>query len=73
MITFMKVVGVFALFHSITSVILLMYFKYPIDLFMFFIFATEFAIGIMMFIGIKSIRDAEYHYNYHIGNKNGKK
>ena len=57
MITFMKVVGVFALFHSITSVILLMYFKYPIDLFMFFIFATEFAIGITMFIGIKSIKE----------------
>ena len=69
MITFMKIVGVFALFHTITSVILLMYFKYPIDLFMFFIFATEFAIGIMMFIGIKILRD-EY---YHIGNKNGKK
>ena len=69
MVTFMKIVGVFALFHSITSVILLIYFKYPIDLFMFFIFATEFAIGIMMFIGIKILRD-EY---YHIGNKNGKK
>ena len=57
MITFKKIVGVFALFHSIASVILLMYFKYPIDLFMFFIFATEFAIGIMMFIGIKSIKE----------------
>ena len=62
MITFMKVVGVFALFHSITSVILLMYFKYPIDLFMFFIFAVEFAIGVMMFIAIKVLRETEYHY-----------
>ena len=62
MITFMKVVGVFALFHSITSIILLMYFKYPIDLFMFFIFAVEFAIGVMMFIAIKVLRETEYHY-----------
>ena len=69
MITFMKVVGVFALFHSITSVILLMYFKYPIDLFMFFIFAVEFAIGIMMFVGIKKLRDEEYHSNYQNGKK----
>ena len=58
----MKVVGVFALFHSITSIIFLMYFKYPIDLFMFFIFAVEFAIGVMMFIAIKVLRETEYHY-----------
>ncbi len=69
MITLMKIVGSFALFHSIASIFFLMYFKYPIDLFMFFIFAFEFAIGILLFIGIKILRDEYYHKNYQSGNK----
>ena len=38
--------GVFALFHSITSLMLLLYFQYPIDDFMAICLAGEFIMGI---------------------------
>jgi len=62
--TFMKITGVFALFHSVTSLILLTYYGVTIDLFMLAVFALEFAIGIMMFVGIRVLNDSEYHRTY---------
>ena len=62
--TFMKIVGVFALFHSVTSLILLTYYNFTIDLFMLAVFALEIAIGIMMFVGIRVLNDSEYHRTY---------
>ena len=44
--TFMKIVGVFALFHSVTSVLLLAYANYPVDTFMILVLLLEFVIGI---------------------------
>jgi len=64
MILFYRIIGIIALIHSIGSICLLKYVGYPIDFFMAFIFIVEFAIGILMFIAINIIRDANYHKNY---------
>lgn len=45
--------GVFALFHSVTSVILLLYFQYAIDEFMAICLAGEFIIGIAILYTFK--------------------
>jgi hypothetical protein len=43
---FTKCIGVFALFHSVTSVLLLAYANYPVDTFMILVLLLEFVIGI---------------------------
>ena len=62
MITLCKITGTIALIHSIVTFAILAYFRVPTELFMVFVLAVEFAIGILMFIRVKQIR---YERNYH--------
>lgn len=62
MITLCKITGTIALIHSIVTFAVFAYFRVPTELFMVFVLAVEFAIGILMFIRVKQIR---YERNYH--------
>ena len=62
MITLCKITGTIALIHSIVTFAILAYFRIPTELFIVFVLAVEFAIGILMFIRVKQIR---YERNYH--------
>ena len=62
MITLCKITGTIALIHSIVTFAILAYFRVPTELFIVFVLAVEFAIGIVMFIRVKQIR---YERNYH--------
>ena len=50
MITLCKITGTIALIHSIVTFAILAYFRVPTELFIVFVLAVEFAIGIVMFI-----------------------
>ena len=62
MLILCKITGTIALIHSIVTFAILAYFRVPTELFIVFVLAVEFAIGIVMFIRVKQIR---YERNYH--------
>ena len=62
-VIFMKIIGSIAVFHAVTSMGFTAYFG-VLDLFTFLIFSLEFAIGILCFVGVSILRDAEYHKEF---------
>ena len=63
MVIFMKIIGSIAVFHAVVSLCFTAYFG-VLDLFTFLIFSLEFAIGILCFVGVSILRDAEYHKEF---------
>ena len=62
MLILCKIMGTIALIHSIITFAFFAYYRVPTELFIVFVLAVEFAIGIVMFIRVKQIR---YERNYH--------